>query len=115
MLWQVQLSDRNFWTTYENASADAADRVNDRRAIIEGVPVANALRDLNADDSAERADMWRRHWDQHMEESQRRLEELHAAQDNMGHIADHAVRGVVCGGGRGAMKWVGLCAVCCVL
>lgn len=88
---QVQLSDRNFWTTFETASADAADRVNDRRAIIEGVPVANALRDLNADDSAERTDMWRRHWDQHMEESQRRLEELHTAQDNMGHIADHAV------------------------
>ena len=89
--FQVQLSDRNFWTTVESITADANDRVNDRRAIIEGAPTANALRDLSKADEAERADMWRRHWDQHMEESQYRLDQLHQAQDSIGHIADHAV------------------------
>lgn len=88
---QVQLSDRNFWTTVESVTADANDRTNDRRAIIEGAPTANALRDLSKNDEAERSDMWRRHWDQHMEESQYRLDRLHQAQDSIGHIADHAV------------------------
>ena len=62
-----------------------------RRAIIEGPQVAQALRELNAADAAEREDMWRRHWDLHNAESQRRLDALHAAQDTIGHVGDHAV------------------------
>jgi len=53
--------------------------------------VANALREITAADTAEREDMWRRHWDLHNAESQARLDALHASQDSIGHVGDHAV------------------------
>jgi hypothetical protein len=62
-----------------------------RRAVIEGPEVVNALRAVTTQDAAAREDMWRRHWDLHNAESQKRLDALHAAQDSVGHVGDHAV------------------------
>merc|ERR1712205_81388 len=47
----VQLSDRNFWTIQEKHELDAEERTMNRRAIIEGPQVAQALRELNAADA----------------------------------------------------------------
>merc|ERR1711907_835470 len=66
---QVALSDRNFWTRMEASNSDAEERTNDRRAVVEGPHVANALRELSVAERDERADMWRKHWDHHTAES----------------------------------------------
>ena len=42
--------------------------------------MVNALRAVTSEDAAAREDMWRRHWDLHNAESQKRLDALHAAQ-----------------------------------
>jgi len=88
---QVALSDRNFWTTMENCNADADERTSDRRAVIEGPAVANGLRELTSATRSEKADMYRRQWEQHQQQSAARLEILHAAQDSTNPASDHAV------------------------